>query len=959
MAENNGFCSYNCANTQLNKEQCIDPDVILPSGLKARSTEVCDGNCNVGWPLPCEDEAICNGYTYGIYCQHRFKNRLAYVAPRDICDGGKDCRNGEDEKNCTVTETTEISCTHISTKKLVPVYNYTRCTTVDKTNINGLTDDRLYCSSTDLVKYQANCTDPSRVGVTCEVGGYNSTVSKFLICLDDSITACDDKIESKCLITNSCRVHKHFMCDGKTDCVDMADEFDASCKSTTTETCRRRIGMEVELRIPISWLKDGVMDCKNGVDETSDWPTCGVGKRSRYVASEETKCKNVFICRTGEPGYVEMEDLCDGLETCGNENEICLVSILSESLSTSVLTTDKGRTKMLSYCLPGLSNLEFLANKCVTEQYKFPDEDIFGYTKTAVILPHRKQLCDNMYGEQYIYTSCTGRCINTSCPLKNIPRYEVCPNQFPRRIGTLVNNEYLIFVTKQGGDFYTNRYFVCDNKVQCLDYTKICDLVYDCEDGSDETYCTNNFKCNSSRELLPKTKKCDGQIDCFDFSDECNEQCSKEILGGNMLKGLSWLIGLVAVLANMVLITKSLGTIKRCRTSVALINRFLILIIALGDFFVGCYLFIIASYDAFIFKKSYCPKESFWITSFECSMIGVISTIGSQISLFSMACLGIVRIHGIWNSMRIPGEITLIKFLKIVSVVLFVVLVSLAIAVSPIIESFEDFFVNGVKFSDELKIFIGTPNKATVFKAIQAYYGRTKDTTLDWKILIQMVKDMFSHDQDYDDPTLKVDKVHFYGNDGVCLFKYFVHKDDPQRLFVWSILAVNFICFAFISLSYFMIGILSRKSSNSILSSQNNLQIAKRNKRMNQRIAIIITTDFLCWVPFIVICVLHSLEVTDATEWYGIFSMVILPINSVINPFLYDEALTKVFKSLSSRILFTRVCNLGAIQSVREMIHLAANKATRKASERSNTTQNQVMELEDLQFRATNNALSI
>ena len=65
---------------------------------------------------------------------------------------------------------------------------------------------------------------------------------------------------------------------------------------------------------------------------------------------------------------------------------------------------------------------------------------------------------------------------------------------------------------------------------------------------------------------------------------------------------------------------------------------------------------------------------------------------------------------------------------------------------------------------------------------------------------------------------------------------------------------------------------------------------------MNRKIAIIIATDFCCWVPFITICVLHSLEVFDATPWYGLFSMIILPINSVINPLLYDDAVTSFLK---------------------------------------------------------------
>ena len=201
-------------------------------------------------------------------------------------------------------------------------------------------------------------------------------------------------------------------------------------------------------------------------------------------------------------------------------------------------------------------------------------------------------------------------------------------------------------------------------------------------------------------------------------------------------------------------------------------------------------------------------------------------------------------------------------------------------------------------------------------------------------MLIQMIEKMFSKDPGYKDLTEKVDKVDFYGNDGVCLFKYFVQKDDPQRLFVWSIIAVNFTCFVFISVSYLMIGILSRRSSQSLASSQNNDQIQKRNNRMNQRIAIIIATDFLCWIPFILICVLHSLEVIDATPWYGIFSMVILPINSVINPLLYDDEVTKVVKAAFQASL-SRVSNSDVIRKVTDSFGLASNETSVEAPDQS------------------------
>ena len=761
-----------------------------------------------------------------------------------------------------------------------------------------------------------------------------STVSKYLICYHGNTGACDDRIDINCFQTKTCNIHKHLMCDNKKDCDDGADEAHQVCRSTVKVTCQRRVGKGGELPIPVSWINDGVRDCEDGVDETADWPTCGQGPSKRYVSSDDEECKNVFMCREGYPGYVELENLCDGLNTCGNENAVCSVSSRSHSVTTSVLTTYKGLVKRLSFCQRGLESIERLRSNCTSEQFIYPDE-VFGGIKTSIILPENSESCDNMYGEQYLYTSCTGRCIRSVCPLRNIPRYEVCPNQFKDRVGTIVNNQYLIFLTKLFGSIYTNTYFVCDDKMKCIDYSKVCDLVYDCGDGSDEVQCTNHFNCSSSGKLLPKTKKCDGRIDCSDLSDECNEQCSKEILEGTFLKGLSWLIGLLAIAANAVIIGKSLKTMGRCNTSVAVINRCLIIMIAFGDFLIGCYLFIIATFDTIIFKKEYCTSQIDWTAGVGCSAIGVFSTIGSQISLFSMTGLSIIRMYGIWNSMSIPGEINIKGVLKISAVILFLLSASTAIALVPIVGSLEDFFVNGVRFSDELRIFIGTSDKTTVLDVIRAYYGRTKELTLSWEMLIHMITKMFSHDFQYKDLTEKVDKVHFYGNDGVCLFKYFVQEQDPQRTFVWSILVLNFICFIIISLSYLVIGVLSRNSSAALKGSQNK-QIAKRNRRMNQRIAIIISTDFLCWVPFIIICILHSLEMIDATPWYSIFSMIILPINSVINPFLYDGTIADAVKA-SWRTFATRGSPSNRLQSLSTQVsfHTVITRVTTSVSLRT------------------------
>ena len=908
---------WNCTNTRLYLQGCeSDNKIVLPSGEVALKEDICNEVCD---NLDCEDESVCKGYRYGVYCEEEEKGELEtiYVPPKSICDSKQDCVDNSDEENCEATEKT-TNCRHVETKQLVPVHNYTRCGYIDKSAYIDVDDDNQpYCVQEDIVWFQTNCTDSLRVGVSCLINGYKSTVSKFLICYKDGISVCDDMIDSTCYTTKTCKIHKHNMCDGEYDCQDKTDEDNPVCNSNTTETCTRRVGSLGELPIPTSWLGDGIWDCENGIDETEAWPICGSQERGtwRYKSRSEEKCKEVFKCRFGKPGYVKLDKLCDGIETCGNENEICSVSSRTHDVQTTVQTTDKGLSKHLSFCLKGLEGLQQLKDGCEELLFIFPEGDIFGVeARTSITLPNSTtQDCDHMYGENYLYTSCTHRCINSSCPLKIIPKYAVCPNQYPTRIGTLVNNQYLAFFTRSYGNILTNRYFVCDNKIKCIDYSQVCDLVDDCGDSSDEKYCTNHFQCNSGK-FIAKTKKCDGMTDCLDMSDECNDNCSKEILEGVFLKVLSWSIGILAILANMTVIGKSVRTLRRCKTTVALINRLLIILIALGDLLVGIYLFTIAIKDT-EFKREFCEHVVGWATSIECLMIGLLSTIGSQLSLFSMTVLSIVRMHGILKSMNIPGEITVKKAVKVYAGILLLILAAVTIAVIPVPETFEDYFGNGLEFPKEIKIFVGKADKATVFAVLEAYYGRAKETTLKWETLTKMVTNMFSDDYDDEDPAGNVSPVGFYGDDGTCLFKYFVKRDDPQRSFVWSILAVNFVCFVIISVSYILIGVTSHGSSKSLTSSQNNKQITQRNKRMNQKITVIITTDFLCWMPFIVICILHSIEVVDATKWYSVFSMVILPINSVINPLLYDDTVTKVVKAPFSALL-RRITSMSMIQEV-------------------------------------------
>ena len=108
------------------------------------------------------------------------------------------------------------------------------------------------------------------------------------------------------------------------------------------------------------------------------------------------------------------------------------------------------------------------------------------------------------------------------------------------------------------------------------------------------------------------------------------------------------------------------------------------------------------------------------------------------------------------------------------------------------IDNLEDFFVNGMTYNPNIKLFSAFVNKNDHIHTIKSYYGRISISAVSsWEKINSLVDGMFS--QQYDGIGRR--KVHFYGNDGVCLFKYFVSRDDPQKMYVWANLLFNLLCF--------------------------------------------------------------------------------------------------------------------------------------------------------------------
>ena len=152
---------------------------------------------------------------------------------------------------------------------------------------------------------------------------------------------------------------------------------------------------------------------------------------------------------------------------------------------------------------------------------------------------------------------------------------------------------------------------------------------------------------------------------------------------------------------------------------------------------------------------------------------------------------------------------------------------------------------------------------------------------------------MFSKPSDTDGEQLSFNILGFYGSSGSCTFKFFVDKHDPQKHYTWAILAINLISLFIISAGYLSVHLLTQNSANKV-------GIKNRFGPLQRKITFIIFTDFLCWFPFIVVCIIHYINknIINEKDLYPAFATIVLPINSIINPLLYDSCLS----ALSSKL---------------------------------------------------------
>ena len=871
---------YNC--TEHRRESSPGRFFCLCEGGVTVSKElVCNKVCDCS---RCSDEAKCHNMTVGVVCRSRDCVR-DYIQPHRICDGIYDCFHMTDEMDCNrrkeVTDKRECEAVN-------KVGNASRIRPLNSRNMCSISEGvnwRMFC---DDYRDQMNCTGSLVSPLKCLIDGFLTTLSEFVLCKGPPL--CDDHLDNACIrITFECMLHKHKLCDGVNDCPQAVDEADYFCGNLAEINCTRRLSYDkMEKTFPASWVMDGISDCVNGVDEDSTkWSRlCGVGflnlfQFRQFHPTSECHSRLQLKCPSDHLRTLDLKNVCKGLSNC--DLKLCAVSRqLSISLTSEKLTMSP---KRLFYCFPGLKSLQRILGFC-QEKAMQKGAIIFGEEPSQILIPpdYAKTVdCTDVFGMQYVYLTCTRQCRHQDvvCPITNLSPSSCLNHPAESRVQSLAANHRLALLLLQSDGSYQQKVFGCSN-YQCRPWEKVCDLNNDCGDWSDEAGCSNNFKCYGSGEYIPKSRVCNGVFDCFDGSDECNDDCDSQtkIFQQVALYQIACMFGVLATVLNFIVIIHGIMKLLNIKSRKGRLNQSLILVVSFGDFLQGIFLLSLVFVERFV-NHSTCITQYDWTTSVYCNILGAFSTVGSLISLYSMTILSFIRVCGIKSMIQQPKE-TSVKYNILLASGVFGILGATGIlAAAPLFPILENFFVQSLNYGEN-PLFLGAPDKLRHWKIFGEFYGRLRYFDYSWETIRKLSSDMFVNGE------VKVQNLGFYGSNGFCLFNYFVKEDNSQKWFSGFVLFSNLICVIIISISYIIV--FSATAKSSALAGPMNNALLKRNRKAQRKIGILISTDVVAWIPFVFMCIINYTRLIDTSKWYSVFSIVILPCNSVINPLgIYDD----------------------------------------------------------------------
>ncbi|XP_033638359.1 G-protein coupled receptor GRL101-like [Asterias rubens] len=301
-----------------------------------------------------------------------------------------------------------------------------------------------------------------------------------------------------------------------------------------------------------------------------------------------------------------------------------------------------------------------------------------------------------------------------------------------------------------------------------------------------------------------------------------------------VLRMFIWILGLSAVVGNIIVIIWRFR--ERKHVSQNKIQILLIMNLAISDLLMGVYMIMIGSADGY-FGQDYFLYATEWRSSAICKTAGIISVLASVASMLIVTVISVDRFLCVvfpFGSFRLG-----VASARVTVVVVWVVSAFLSLLPN-IIEKYVKGFYG---LSD---VCVGLP--LATKSDYKASWHETED-----------VMYTFSFDE-------------------------LGEKTPASYYAIFLFIVVSLVCFLVILASYIGIFVSVRHSSKGATRQQ----ARDEEVKMAIKMALIVGTDFACWMPIIIMGLLSQTgAVTIPVETYAWTMVFVLPINSSINPYLY------------------------------------------------------------------------
>ena len=641
-------------------------------------------------------------------------------------------------------------------------------------------------------------------------------------------------------------------CDGVTDCLDNSDEW----RSRPGFKCA---GSNDICVLPLANLHDDVAQCSDSRD------LC--------------RGDSCFECLDKQGLKINKRQLCDGYVDCYDFSDECLCETNMRKENCDVIFTldiDADTTMCTYNKLSNRLNHELMNNSPMLLHLVSPEK---YHTKLQGFFNpiNNERSCETKNGRT-VPTLCDGRpeCRDYSdeCNCENRPSF--CNNH-------------------------------CLKSVEIGD--RLCDGIEDevwkhinnseCPRGFDEKDCPNRFYCKAGDKVsIDQSQICDGVVNCDDGSDEQAWACARlfssatEMIDSKFIRAIYWIVGILVVIGNFVVIASTTRMLQTSKlTSSLQCQHLIVLNISVADFIMGIYLLTIASFSV-VFSGYYGEVDHAWRTSLSCSVIGSMAIVSSEASCFLMLILAAFRLYNVYKPIAAISAST--KTWKIWIALVWVM--AFILGTLPILPQTSSYFMHSISFRSPFNP-DGSWMKSSLTKFACRYAALSNQTIENdgtmWDSTRRFLKKNFP--QNFD----PVREFGYYAETSVCMPRFYVPRGGKSWEFTLILITFNFLSFILIAVCYVTMFFETRKRSRML--QNKNTSILKREATMQKRIARIIATDFFSWVPICVLVYVRMSGIEFSSLACQISAVIILPINSALNPFLYSALPEKLVQTFTRK----------------------------------------------------------